>query len=68
MCLAIPGKVSKIEGKRVWVQYPLEVREVLAGDEKVKLGDSVLVQMGIIIKILSEGEAKAAHDAWKNLV
>jgi hydrogenase assembly chaperone HypC/HupF len=57
MCLAIPGKIKKIEGKRVYVQYPEEVREVLAGDEKVKVGNYVLVQMGIVIKILTSKEA-----------
>ncbi len=58
MCLAIAGKIKNISGKKVEIQYPGEVRQALAGDEKIKIGDYVLVQMGIIIKILTPKEAK----------
>jgi hydrogenase assembly chaperone HypC/HupF len=64
MCLAIPGKVSNIEGHKIYVQYPNEKRPAMVGDEPVKIGDYVLVQMGIVIKILSTKEAKAAQKAW----
>jgi len=58
MCLAIPGQIKSIEGKKVFVEYDQEVRQVLVGDEKIKVGDWVLVQMGIIIQKLSPKEAK----------
>lgn len=58
MCLAIPGKIKKIEGRKATVKYPDEEREVLVGDEPVKVGNWVLVQMGIVIKILSKDEVK----------
>lgn len=66
MCLAVPGKIKKIEGKKVLLDYPSEKRYALIGDEKVKTGDYVMVQMGIIVKILSHDEAKAATEAWSN--
>ena len=66
MCLAIPGKVHKIEGKKVWVKYPHAVREVLVGDEQVKVGDFVLVQMGIVLRIVSPREARSSLKAWKS--
>lgn len=56
MCLAIPGKVKKIEGRKVLIAYPNEIKQALVGDEPIKVGDYVLVQMGIIIKILSPSE------------
>lgn len=65
MCLAIPGKVKKVDGRRVLVRYPGEEREVLSGGETVKIGDFVLVQMGVIIKILSSSEAKVVLKVWK---
>ena len=66
MCLAIPGKIVKIEGRRVMVEYPgKEVRLALVGDEPVKVGDYVMVQMGIVIKIISPKEAKVALKAWQ---
>ncbi len=64
MCLAIPGKVKKIEGKKAIVEYPDETREVLIGEEGVKVGDYVLVQMGIIIKILSSSEEAVLKKTW----
>lgn len=65
MCLAVPGKVIKIEGKKASIDYGTEKRLAMIGDEPVKIGDFVMVQMGIIINILSAPEAKAAIKAWK---
>jgi len=67
MCLAIPGKIIHIEGRKATVKYPSEIRQALVGDEKVKLGDYVLVQMGIVIKTLTKKEAKTAENAWKEM-
>lgn len=67
MCLAIPGRVKQINGRQVLVEYPMEERTVLNGDEVVKIGDFVLVQMGIILKKIPETEAKKSWDAWKKL-
>lgn len=64
MCLAVPGKVKKVEGKLVTVSYPGQDREVFNGGIEVKVGDYVLVQMGIIVKKIPEKEAKIAIKAW----
>lgn len=65
MCLAIPGKVKKIEGHKAVIEYPGKTRLVLVGDDPVKVGDYVLVQMGIVIKILTPNEAAIAKKAWQ---
>lgn len=65
MCLAVPGKVKKIEGRKVFVDYGTEVRRALVGDDPVKVGDYVMVQMGIVIQILSNKEAQVAIEAWR---
>jgi len=65
MCLAIPGKVTKIDGQQVTVDYGFEARQVLLGGETVKIGDFVMVQMGVVIKVLSSEEAAVAGDSWK---
>ncbi len=67
MCLAIPGKIKKISGKKATVQYPNQTREVMIGDALVKIGDYVLIQMGIVVKILSSAEAKSSQKAWESL-
>jgi hydrogenase assembly chaperone HypC/HupF len=64
MCLAIPGKVKRIKGHKAIVQYPDEERLALVGDEKLKKGDFVMVQMGIVVKVLSKREAKESLRTW----
>jgi hydrogenase assembly chaperone HypC/HupF len=66
MCLAIPGKVKSIEGRKVIVEYPHEERQVINGDMDIKVGDFVMVQMGIVINVLSEKDAKVSWEAWKS--
>lgn len=65
MCLAIPGKVKEINGRQALVKYPGEARKVLVGDDSIKVGDYVLVQMGIIVKTISKKERDVATSAWK---
>jgi hydrogenase expression/formation protein HypC len=65
MCLAIPGKVVKLNGRQATVQYPGETRQVIIGENGVKIGSYVMVQMGIIIKVLKPKEAKEVLAAWK---
>lgn len=64
MCLAIPGQVKKIKGHKVTIKYPDEERFALVGDEKLKKGDFVMVQMGIVVKVLNESEAQKSLKAW----
>jgi hydrogenase expression/formation protein HypC len=65
MCLAIPGKITSLQGQQATVQYPHESRQVLVAGIPVKEGDYVLVQMGIIIQVISPSDAKLSLDAWK---
>ena len=68
MCLAIPGKVIKIEGRQALVQYPQEERAVMVGGTPIKVGEYVLVQMGIILKVISPKEAEISLKAWQEKV
>jgi len=47
------------------MDYGGSVRKALIGEEKVKVGDWVMVQMGIIVKKMSAAEAKSMLAAWK---
>jgi len=64
MCLAIPGKVVKIEGRKATIAYPGQERPALIAEIEVKVGDFVMVQMGIVVKKLSKAEAKSSMEAW----
>lgn len=67
MCLAIPGKIKAINGRRITVEYPGEQREVIDGGIPVKVGDFVLIQMGITIKKIPEKQAKISWKAWSKI-
>ena len=65
MCLAIPGIIREVKGERLVVQYPTETRQALAGGMPLKIGDYVMIQMGIAIKVVTKKEALLSWKAWK---
>lgn len=58
MCLAIPGKVVKLNAEKAIVDYGFEKREADNSLIKAKPGDWVLVQYRMIVQKLSEKEAR----------
>jgi hydrogenase expression/formation protein HypC len=64
MCLAVPGKVLEIKDGVVTVDYPMEKRDAYNSGVDVKVGDYVMVQMGVIVKKMPEEEAKIMLEAW----
>ena len=70
MCIATSGKVVKANNTQADVDYGSGiVRTVVVANHKIHVGDYVLVQMGIIVKILSQQETQSIRQAWdtKNL-
>jgi hydrogenase assembly chaperone HypC/HupF len=65
MCLAIPGQIKSIKGRTAKVKYTDSSRKALVGGANIKVGDWVMVEMGIISKIISAKEAKLMLAAWK---
>mgnify|MGYP001559032382 CR=1 FL=1 len=62
MCLAIPGKVIKIESSTVTIEYNKELqREANCSLIECKIGDYVIVQAGFVIEIVNERRAKDMH-------
>lgn len=62
MCLAIPGKVIKIEGSTATIEYNKELqREANCSLIECKIGDYVIVQAGFVIEIVNERRAKDMH-------
>jgi len=66
MCIAAPGKVIKIEGKKALIEYPgNEERYAMITEENaVRVGSFVSVQMGLIVNVLSKAESLSAQKAW----
>ncbi len=56
MCVAMPGKVIKVDGTVAEVDFSGNVVRAEAGLVKIKPGDYVLVHAGCIIQVISEEE------------
>ncbi len=58
MCLAIPGKVIKIEGDTAVIDYGGIKKQAKIPVVKPKVGDTVLVHAGFAIEILKDNQEK----------
>lgn len=65
MCLAIPGRVIKIEQGFATIDYSGEQRKASTELVDVKPGDYVIVQAQFIIQKLPEKEALESIEVWK---
>ena len=62
MCVAMPGKVEKINGTKVLVNFDGNFIKAEAGLVKVKVGDYVLVHAGCVIQVLSDFDREMLLD------
>ena len=67
MCVAIPGKVIKMDGTRATVDFSGNLVNAEAGLVKVKVGDRVLVHAGCIIQTLDDTTADEIEEMFKEI-
>lgn len=67
MCVALPGKVLKVNGRKATVDFSGNTVEADAGLVKVKPGDNVLVHAGCILQTLSQDEGDSLRELFKEL-
>ena len=68
MCLAIPGEVISIDGKRALLDIMGVKKEVsIALLKDVKVGDFVIVHAGCAISVINEVEARETLELFKEL-
>lgn len=60
MCLAVPGRIVKIDKDAVTVDYSVEQRKGRLIERKYKVGDYVIIQGGIVIQKVPKKEAEAS--------
>lgn len=73
MCIAIPGKISKIiDENKAEVDFGGVFRDVnldlLGGASEINVGDHVLVHVGYAISIITEEEARLTAEAFDELI
>lgn len=68
MCLAVPGRISEIEGTTAQVDFGGVTREAsLVLVPAAAAGDYVLVHAGFAIEVLNEEEAKETLSLFREL-
>ncbi len=69
MCLAVPVKITHIEGEQADVDIGGVSRKVsIALTPEARIGDYVLLHTGYAINVLDEAEAKETLDILERLV
>ena len=68
MCLAIPGKILKIDGNSAIVDFDgLTQNVIIALIQNPEVGKFVIVHAGYAIEMMNEIDALEAIDQWKEL-
>ncbi|HNW36255.1 MAG TPA: HypC/HybG/HupF family hydrogenase formation chaperone, partial [Candidatus Ozemobacteraceae bacterium] len=65
MCYSIPGKVVRIEGRQVTVEYFGEPRRAISEMPDLNIGDYVYAQGGFVIQRIPACEADSVLAFWK---
>lgn len=69
MCLAVPAKVMKIEGKSADVEIGGVIRQArLDMMEGILVGDYVILHAGFAIQKLDEQDALETLDIWREII
>lgn len=68
MCLAIPGKVVKIEGDVGDIDFGGVIRQANITMVDAKVGDWAVIHAGFAIEIMDEEDAQATLDLWKEVL
>jgi len=69
VCIAVPSKVLKIEGKIAETELGGVIRRVsIEMVPDVKVGDYVMVHAGVAISIVDKEEAEAQRELWNELM
>jgi hydrogenase expression/formation protein HypC len=68
MCLAIPGKIVKIEGDVGDIDFGGVVRKANVTMVEAKVGDWAVVHAGFAIEIMDEEEAQETIRLWNEVL
>jgi hydrogenase expression/formation protein HypC len=68
MCLAIPGKILKIDGNSALIDFDgLTQNVIIALIQNPEVGKFVIVHAGYAIEMMNEKDAFEAIEQWKEL-
>ena len=64
MCLAVPGKITKIKEGMATINYGSENREASTSLLDCNIGDWVIVSAKFVMRIIPEDDALATLKVW----
>ena len=68
MCLAIPGKILKIDGNSALIDFDgIKQKVIIALIQNPEVGKFVIVHAGYAIEQMDEKDALEAIEQWKEL-
>ena len=67
MCVALPGKVIKLDGTKATVDFSGNLVVAEAGLVNVKIGDRVLVHAGCIIQTMDDDLADEMEELFNEI-
>ena len=67
MCVAIPGKVIKLDGTKATVDFSGNLVVAEAGLVNVKIGDRVLVHAGCVIQTMDDDLADEMEELFNEI-
>lgn len=68
MCLAIPGKITRIDGPTGYVDFGGVVKKANLSMVEAKIGDWAVVHAGFAIEIMDEEEAQETLALWNEVL
>ncbi len=68
MCLAVPGRVIKIDGDNAEIDFGGITRKANISLVEAEKGDYVIVHAGYAIQLMDEKEAQESLDAWDEVM
>ncbi|UAL07562.1 MAG: HypC/HybG/HupF family hydrogenase formation chaperone [Candidatus Methanogranum gryphiswaldense] len=68
MCLAIPGKIIKIEGDLADIDFGGVIRQANVAMVEAKVGQWAVIHAGFAIEIMDEEEAQDTIKLWNEVL
>jgi len=68
MCLAVPGKIVKIEGDTGDIDFGGVIRKANITMVEAKVGDWAVIHAGFAIEIMDEEEAQETLKLWNDVL
>ena len=68
MCLAVPGKVVKIEGEVADIDSGGVIRQANVSMVEAKIGDWAVIHAGFAIEIMDEEDAQETLKLWNEVL